>query len=78
MQSFYSTFSKNPALGAEGMIFVVLSVLLLGMQLVIANRKGYHEMLSFIMVLQVLGLMRAMQYPIDFNVFSILVGYSYY
>ena len=35
-------------------------------------------MLSFIMVLQVLGLMRAKQYPIDFNVFSILVGYSYY
>jgi hypothetical protein len=42
MQSYYQTFSKNVTLGAEGMIFVILSLLLLGMQLVIANRKGYH------------------------------------
>lgn len=30
------------------------------------------------MTLQVLGLTRARQYPIDFDVFSVLVGYSYY
>lgn len=42
MQSYYSVFSKDVTLGAEGMIFVILSLLLLGMQLVIANRKGYH------------------------------------
>lgn len=59
MQSYYSVFSKDVTLGAEGMIFVILSLLLLGMQLVIANRKGYHEALAFIMTLQVLGITRA-------------------
>lgn len=78
MQSYYSVFSKDVTLGAEGMIFVILSLLLLGMQLVIANRKGYHEALAFIMTLQVLGLTRARQYPIDFDVYSVLVGYSYF
>jgi hypothetical protein len=29
-------------LGAEGIVFLILSVLLLVFQLVIANRKGYH------------------------------------
>jgi hypothetical protein len=53
-------------------------VLLLIFQLVIANRKGYHEMLSFIMLLQVLGISRIRQYPIDFNIYSVLLGYSYY
>ncbi len=42
MQSYYSVFSKDITLGAEGMIFVILSLLLLAMQLVITNRKGYH------------------------------------
>ena len=42
MKSYYSVFKKNVTYGAEGMIFVILSLLLLGMQLVIANRKGYH------------------------------------
>jgi hypothetical protein len=30
------------------------------------------------MTLQVIGLIRAKEYPIDFNVFSVLYGYSYY
>jgi hypothetical protein len=60
------------------MIFVILSLLLLTMQLIIANRKGYHEALSFIMTLQVLGITRARQYPMNFDIFSVLLGYSYY
>lgn len=35
-------------------------------------------MLAFIMVLQVIGLIRTRQYPIDFKVYSVLVGYSYF
>ena len=57
-QSLYEVFSKNVTLGAEGMIFLLLSVVLLVLQLIIANRKGYHEIMSFIMFLQVMGLTR--------------------
>lgn len=42
MKSYYNAFKKDITYGAQGMIFVILSLLLLGMQLVIANRKGYH------------------------------------
>jgi len=41
-QSVFTVFSKDIKLGAEGMIFILLSLLLLGFQLVIVNRKGYH------------------------------------
>lgn len=47
-------------------------------QLVIANRKAYHEMLSFIMLLQVIGITRIREYPIDFEIYSVLKGYSYF
>jgi hypothetical protein len=57
---------------------LILSQLLLIFQLVIANRKGYHEMMSFIMLLQVLGVSRIHDYPIDFDIYSVLKGYSYY
>jgi hypothetical protein len=77
-QSLYQVFAKDITLGAEGMVFLVLSLLLLIFQLVIANRKGYHEMMAFIMFLQVMGISRIRQFPIDFNIFSVLLGYSYY
>jgi hypothetical protein len=41
-QSLYKYFAKNDSYGAEGIIFILLSILLLIFQLVIANRKGYH------------------------------------
>ena len=77
-RSLYDYFFKNDTYGAEGMIFILLSILLLIFQLVITNRKGYHEMLSFIMLLQALGISRIRQYPINFNIYSVLLGYSYY
>lgn len=77
-QSFYEAFSKDISSGAEGMIFILLSIILLVFQLVITNRKGYHEILAFIMVLQVLGITRIREYPIDYDVYSVLVGYSYF
>jgi hypothetical protein len=58
MSSYYNSLTKNIGYGAEGMIFVILSVLLLIIVLVIANRKTYHEVMSFIMTIQVLGLSR--------------------
>ena len=57
-QSLYEIFSKDLTLGAEGIVFVLLSLVLLVFQLVITNRKGYHEMMAFIMLIQVMGLMR--------------------
>ena len=77
-QSYYQIFSKNVTYETEGIVFILLSVLLLIFQLVIANRKGYHEMMAFIMFLQVMGITRVKQYPIDFNVYSVLLGYSYF
>lgn len=53
-------------------------MILLIFQLVIANRKGYHESMAFIMLLQVLGIFRIREYPINFNIFSALRGYSYF
>lgn len=47
-------------------------------QLIIANRKGYHEMISFVMFLQVMGITRIHEYPINFNIYSVLRGYSYF
>ena len=41
-KSLYEYFFKNDSYGAEGIIFILLSILLLIFQLVIANRKGYH------------------------------------
>lgn len=41
-QSYYNAFSKNITTGAEGMVFILLSIVLLIIQLVITNRKGYH------------------------------------
>ena len=35
-------------------------------------------MVSFIMFLQVLGITRIREFPINFDVFSVLVGYSYF
>jgi hypothetical protein len=35
-------------------------------------------MMAFIMLLQVIGISRIKEYPIDFNVYSVLLGYSYY
>lgn len=78
LSSYYAVFAKNITYGAEGMVFILLSVLLIIIQLVIANRKGYHEIMSFIMALQIVGLIRSKIYPIDFNVYSVLVGYSYF
>ena len=40
--SLYEYFYKNDNLGAEGIIFILLSLLLLTFQLIITNRKGYH------------------------------------
>ena len=77
-QSLYQIFGKDLTLGAEGIIFIILSILLLIFQLVIANRKGYHEMMAFIMFLQVMGISRIRQFPIDYNVYSVLLGFSYY
>lgn len=57
---------------------MLLSVLLLIFQLVITNRKGYHEMMAFIMLLQVFGISRIRQYPINFNIYSVLLGFSHY
>lgn len=65
-------------LGAEGIVFLILSLLLLTFQLIITDRKGYHEMMSFIMLLQVMGITRIREYPINFNIYSVLLGYSYY
>jgi thiosulfate reductase cytochrome b subunit len=59
MKSYFTAFSDNPTLGTEGLLFIILSIIILGFQLVIANRKAYHEALSFIMSLQVIGLLRA-------------------
>jgi hypothetical protein len=77
-QSYYNAFKKDITTGAEGMVFILLSLVLLVIQLVIANRKGYHEIMSFIMVLQVVGITRIRQYPINYDVYSVLVGYSYF
>ena len=41
-QSFYEAFSKSITMGIEGIVFILLSMVLLIFQLVIANRKGYH------------------------------------
>jgi hypothetical protein len=35
-------------------------------------------MMAFIMLLQVMGISRIRQYPINFNIYSILKGYSYF
>ena len=35
-------------------------------------------MIAFIMFLQVMGITRIRQYPIDFNIYSVLLGYSYF
>lgn len=59
MKSFFTAFSDDPTLQTEGLLFVILSVIILGFQLVIANRKAYHEALAFIMSIQVIGLLRA-------------------
>ena len=34
--------------------------------------------MAFIMFLQVIGISRIRQYPIDFNIYSVLLGYSYF
>lgn len=60
------------------MTFILLSIVLLVFQLIIVNRKGYHEMVSFIMLLQVLGISRIREFPINFDTYSVLVGYSYF
>ena len=52
--------------------------MLLVFQLVITNRKGYHEMMAFIMLLQVMGLTRIREYPINFNIYSVLLGFSHF
>ena len=39
-QSYFLIFGKNVTLGAEGIVFILLSIVLLIFQLVIANRKG--------------------------------------
>ena len=65
-------------LGALGIVFIVVSLVLLAFQLVIANRKGYHEMMAFIMFIQVVGILRIIKFPIDFNIYSVLLGYSYF
>ena len=56
--SVYENFGKNITYGAEGMVFLCIAVVLLVIQLVITNRKAYHEMLSFVMLLQIIGLIR--------------------
>lgn len=76
--SYFAIFSKDVSLSIEGIVFILLSILLLIFQLIIANRKGYHEMMAFIMLLQVLGITRIRQYPINFNIYSVLIGFSYY
>ena len=58
MESIYEAFSKSDLLAAEGIIFILMSVILLAIQVIIANRKGYHEMLAFVMILQVIGILR--------------------
>ena len=58
IQSVYEQLNKNDLLASEGIIFILLTLILLIIQLIIANRKGYHEILSFIMVLQVIGFIR--------------------
>ena len=34
--------------------------------------------MAFIMVIQILGITRIRQYPMNFDVYSVLVGYSYF
>ena len=77
-QSLFAAFSQDIRLGAEGIVFILLSLLLLLSQLIITNRKGYHEMVSFIMFIQVLGIARIREFPINFDVYSVLEGYSYF
>ena len=77
-QSVFKAFSQDVRMGGEGVMLILLSLLLLIFQLMIANRKGYHEVVSFIMFIQVLGLSRIHELPINFDKYSVMVGYSYF
>ena len=42
------------------------------------NPRAYHEMMAYFFIVQIIGLLRTREYPIEFNIYTILKGFSYF
>lgn len=66
----------NPLYKAMGIAFICFSILFIIIVFSIPERKTYHEQMSFIMFLQCIGFLRMRGYPIQYYVYTVLVGFA--
>ena len=79
LNSYYSVFHNNSSLYIEGIIFCSVSFVFLMMAVFfLKNTKLIAECMSFVMMVQVFGLSRIRDLPIDFQFYNVVKGYSYY
>lgn len=60
-----------------GIVIISMTIVLFTIVLAISEKRTHHEIMSFIMLLQCIGLLRMRGYPIDYYVYSTLEGFSH-
>jgi len=78
LNSYYHVFNRNIYMQAEGIIFVLISFLLLVGSYILKNNKLTAECLAFVAMIQIFGLSRVRDAPYNFSYFDTVVGYSHY
>jgi hypothetical protein len=79
IQSYLAIFSQQLNLQAEGISFVLISlILLLCAIFLIKDVWLIHECMAFVQLVQIIGLSRVRPFPFQFDFYNTLLGFSYY
>ena len=59
-----------------GIAIIALTFIIFTIVLAISEKRTHHEIMTFIMFIQCIGLLRMRGYPIDYYVYTTLLGFS--